>query len=57
MKALLWYGKKDIRVEDIPEPKSARREVKINVEWCGICGTDLHEYEVGPILFRLTHIL
>jgi (R,R)-butanediol dehydrogenase/meso-butanediol dehydrogenase/diacetyl reductase len=23
--------------------------VKIAVEWCGICGTDLHEYEAGPI--------
>lgn len=24
-------------------------EVKIKVGWCGICGTDLHEYEAGPI--------
>lgn len=23
--------------------------VKIRVEWCGICGTDLHEYLAGPI--------
>lgn len=24
-------------------------EVKLKVEWCGICGSDLHEYTAGPI--------
>ena len=23
--------------------------MKLKVDWCGICGTDLHEYEEGPI--------
>jgi (R,R)-butanediol dehydrogenase/meso-butanediol dehydrogenase/diacetyl reductase len=49
MKALRWYGKKDLRVEDIPEPSAGNGEVKIKIEWCGICGSDLHEYEAGPI--------
>lgn len=50
MKALLWYGKKDVRVEEVPEPVVEAGTVKIKVHWCGICGTDLHEYLGGPIL-------
>ncbi|MGY3566615.1 2,3-butanediol dehydrogenase [Sinomonas sp. RB5] len=49
MKAARYYGNKDLRVEDIPEPPVEPGKVKIRVEWCGICGTDLHEYEDGPI--------
>lgn len=49
MKAALWYGKRDIRIEDIPEPVIESNKVKIKVKWCGICGTDLHEYVAGPI--------
>ncbi len=50
MKAAKWYGKKDIRVEEVPEPGAPKsNEVKIKVAWCGICGSDLHEYVAGPI--------
>lgn len=50
MKAVRWHGVKDIRVEDIPEPQITQPDsVKIKVQWCGICGTDLHEYLAGPI--------
>ena len=50
MKAAVWYGKKDIRVEDVPVPGSpGPGKVKIEVHWCGICGSDLHEYLAGPI--------
>lgn len=49
MKAALWYDKKDVRVEDIEEPKVTKDGVKIKVKWCGICGSDLHEYLGGPI--------
>lgn len=49
MKAALWYEKKDIRVEEIEEPKVTSDGVKIKVKWCGICGSDLHEYLCGPI--------
>jgi (R,R)-butanediol dehydrogenase/meso-butanediol dehydrogenase/diacetyl reductase len=50
MKAAKWYGKKDIRVENVPEPAAPKAgEVKIKVAWCGICGSDLHEYVAGPI--------
>jgi (R,R)-butanediol dehydrogenase/meso-butanediol dehydrogenase/diacetyl reductase len=50
MKAAKWYAKKDIRVENVPEPAAPKAgEVKIKVAWCGICGSDLHEYLAGPI--------
>ncbi|MDF7675274.1 2,3-butanediol dehydrogenase [Neisseriaceae bacterium ESL0693] len=49
MKAARFYDRGDIRVEDIPEPTVAPGTVGINVAWCGICGTDLHEFMDGPI--------
>ncbi|GIP62314.1 butanediol dehydrogenase [Virgibacillus pantothenticus] len=49
MKAAVWYAKKDIRVENVDEPVVEAGEVKIKVEWAGICGSDLHEYVAGPI--------
>lgn len=49
MKALRWHGLKDLRLETITEPVASKGKVKIRVEWCGICGSDLHEYVAGPI--------
>lgn len=49
MKALRWHGVKDLRVENIAEPAAGKGKVKIKVECCGICGSDLHEYTAGPI--------
>jgi len=49
MRAALWYNRKDIRVESIPEPVVKKDQVKIKVAYCGICGSDLHEYLAGPI--------
>lgn len=47
MKAAVWHGYKDVRIEDVPEPETKPGHVKIKVAWAGICGTDRHEY-VGP---------
>lgn len=49
MKAALWYARKDVRIEEIEEPIVTKGNVKIKVKWCGICGSDLHEYLGGPI--------
>ncbi|MGP9783002.1 2,3-butanediol dehydrogenase [Arthrobacter sp. MYb229] len=49
MKAARYYDQRDIRIEDIDEPELKPGRVAIDVAWCGICGTDLHEYLEGPI--------
>ncbi|AIF67667.1 (R,R)-butanediol dehydrogenase / meso-butanediol dehydrogenase / diacetyl reductase [Terribacillus saccharophilus] len=49
MKALRWHNQKDVRLEDIDEPVIKPNQVKMKVKWCGICGSDLHEYLGGPI--------
>ena len=49
MKAARFYDRNDIRIEDIPTPEVQPGEVLVKVAWCGICGTDLHEYLDGPI--------
>ena len=33
----------------MPELEARPGGVKIEVSWCGICGSDLHEYMAGPI--------
>jgi (R,R)-butanediol dehydrogenase/meso-butanediol dehydrogenase/diacetyl reductase len=48
MKALRWYGRKDLRYEDIPEPTPGPGQIKVKVTLAGICGTDLKEYASGP---------
>jgi (R,R)-butanediol dehydrogenase / meso-butanediol dehydrogenase / diacetyl reductase len=49
VKALRWHDQKDIRLENIKEPQVEPGKVKLKVKWCGICGSDLHEYLGGPI--------
>jgi (R,R)-butanediol dehydrogenase / meso-butanediol dehydrogenase / diacetyl reductase len=49
MRSARYYDRGDIRIEDIPEPALEPGTVGIDVAFCGICGTDLHEYLDGPI--------
>jgi len=44
MKAALFYGGIDIRVEELPTPEPGPGEVLIRVRSAGICGSDLHTY-------------
>jgi threonine dehydrogenase-like Zn-dependent dehydrogenase len=49
MKALQLDLNQDIRVVDAAEPEPKTGEVIVEVEWCGICGSDLAEYRSGPL--------
>ena len=50
MKAVRFYAKHDVRVEDVVvHPALKHGQVLVRPSFCGICGTDLHEYESGPI--------
>ncbi len=52
MKAVTWHGKRDVRVETVPDPAiQAPTDAIIRVTSSGICGSDLHLYEVlGPFM-------
>jgi len=51
VKAVRYYGRKDIRVETVSEPKEmGSNQLLVKPLWTGICGTDLHEYIAGPIV-------
>ncbi|HLU72243.1 MAG TPA: zinc-dependent alcohol dehydrogenase [Nonomuraea sp.] len=52
MKAVTWHGKRDVRVEEVSDPEIKEpTDAVIKVTSSGICGSDLHLYEVlGPFL-------
>jgi (R,R)-butanediol dehydrogenase/meso-butanediol dehydrogenase/diacetyl reductase len=55
MKAAVFHAAHDIRVEEVAAPSAVGpREVLVKPYWCGICGTDLHEYAMGPIVTPAT---
>ena len=54
MRAAVFYGNQDLRLEEVPEPSPRAGEVKLRVLFNGICGSDLHEYYDGPITTRTT---
>jgi threonine dehydrogenase-like Zn-dependent dehydrogenase len=52
MKAVAWHGNRDVRVDTVPDPKIEKpTDAIIRVTSSGICGSDLHLYEVlGPFI-------
>ena len=48
MKALRWHGPRDLRLVDLVDSALQPGEVRVRVAYCGICGSDLHEYVDGP---------
>jgi len=52
MKAVTWHGRRDVRVDEVPDPAiETPTDAIIRVTSTGICGSDLHLYEVmGPFM-------
>ena len=52
MKAVTWHGKRDVRVDDVPDPAILNpTDAIVRITTTAICGSDLHLYEVmGPFL-------
>jgi threonine dehydrogenase-like Zn-dependent dehydrogenase len=47
MKAVTWHGKRDVRVDTVPDPKIEQpTDMVIRLTTTAICGSDLHLYEV-----------
>ena len=54
MKAVTWQGKRSVSVEEVPDPRIVEpTDAVVRVTSTGICGSDLHLYEVlGPFMDR-----
>jgi threonine dehydrogenase-like Zn-dependent dehydrogenase len=52
MKAVTWHGKRDVRVDTVPDPVIREpTDAIVRITSTGICGSDLHLYEVlGPFM-------
>jgi threonine dehydrogenase-like Zn-dependent dehydrogenase len=52
MKAVTWQGRRDVQVTDVPDPRiEAPTDAIVRITSTGICGSDLHLYEVlGPFI-------
>ncbi|MEU9109284.1 zinc-dependent alcohol dehydrogenase [Streptomyces xanthophaeus] len=47
MRALTWHGKRDVRVDTVPDPAIRDPDdVVVRITTTGLCGSDLHLYEV-----------
>ena len=53
MKAALYHGPHDVRVEEIEKPRPIEGEVLLKVTRSGMCGTDASEWKAGPLIFPL----
>ena len=47
MKAVVYYGKNDLRLETVPVPEIGAGELLVKIACCGICGTDLKKIHTG----------
>src|SRR4051794_28332946 len=52
MKAVTWHGRRDVRVDNVPDPAIEHpTDAIVRITSSGICGSDLHLYEVmGPFM-------
>jgi L-iditol 2-dehydrogenase len=47
MKAIVYYGPGDVRVEQLPQPSCGDEELLVKVDACAVCGSDLKSYQHG----------
>ena len=45
MKGAVFYGKEDLRIEEVAMPKADKGMILIKLHACGICGTDMHIFD------------
>ncbi|MGO1543247.1 MAG: zinc-dependent alcohol dehydrogenase [Gulosibacter sp.] len=56
MKAAIYHGAGDVRIERHPMPEAQIGEVLIRVTRSGVCGTDASEWKSGPKIFPVNHV-
>ncbi|MBU8919769.1 alcohol dehydrogenase catalytic domain-containing protein [Bacillus sp. FJAT-29953] len=47
MKAAVYYGPRDLRIENVSLPEIGPNDILLKVKYCGICGSDVHSYGTG----------
>src|SRR5215475_4852710 len=47
MRAAVYRGINDVRIETVPVPEIGRGELLVKVATCGVCGTDLKKIHLG----------
>jgi L-iditol 2-dehydrogenase len=47
MKAVVYYGPGEIRVEPVPVPACGEGELRVKVDACAVCGSDLKAFKAG----------
>ena len=49
MKAVKWFGPRDLRLDEAAKPEPGLNQALVRVESVGVCGSDMHYYEEGRI--------
>jgi (R,R)-butanediol dehydrogenase / meso-butanediol dehydrogenase / diacetyl reductase len=55
VRAAVFHGRGDVRIETVTQPEPQVGEILIRVGAVGICGTDAHEFSMGPEMFPIEH--
>ncbi len=53
MRAIVYHGKRDLRVEEAPAPVPGQGELLLEVHAVGVCGTDAAEWQHGPSIYAV----
>lgn len=57
MKALVYYGQRDIKLEDVAKPEPKCGEVLIKITGAGLCQTQVNEFIEGPFINKKNHFI
>ena len=50
MKAVVWHGKQDVRVDDVPDPRIEEpTDAIVSITTSAVCGCELHQYAKCPL--------
>jgi L-iditol 2-dehydrogenase len=47
VKAVVFFGQGDVRLQQIPEPSCGAGQLRVRVEACAVCGSDLKTFQSG----------
>ncbi len=51
MRAVVYQGNRQFAIKDLGDPASAQGQVVVDVEFCAVCGTDVH-----AVMYDIAHV-